>query len=119
MLLSTIGFVVAGALIGGAVLASFWDDIKDWLNNVAADAVEKSFGYEARNHLQKAIVFIDKGITNLKNTSVIYTKRSPFSKSYDKTTVHAEADVEDIDRDILREIEKHDNKVTQTFDYCS
>lgn len=73
MLLTTIGFFIAGAVIVGA-LARFWDDIKNWLNTVAADAVEAHLGYSARNNMQKAVAIVDRILNVVKNKSIIYTK---------------------------------------------
>ncbi len=98
-------------------MMKFWDGIKNWLNNVAADAVEHAFGYSARNKLQKAVSIVDKVDNKLKNTSVIYAKQSPTDTYFDKVTVTCEADVADIDNDIIKEIEKHNNRMSQTFEY--
>ena len=76
MLLTTIGFFIAGAVIVGA-LARFWDDIKNWLNTVAADAVEAHLGYSARNNMQKAVAIVDRILNVVKNKSIIYTKNNP------------------------------------------
>ena len=51
---SIIGFAVVG-VIASAVLTRFWDSIKNWLNTVVADAVEKHFGYSWRNKIIKAV----------------------------------------------------------------
>jgi hypothetical protein len=116
MILTTIGFILAGAALVG-VLARFWDDIKNWLNTVAADAVEAHLGYSARNNMQKAVAIVDRVLNVLKNKSVIYTKNSPTDTYFDKTTITCEAKVADVDEDIIQEIQKNGNHVTQTFDY--
>lgn len=117
MILTTIiGGFVLGALVVGA-LARFWDDIKNWLNNVAADAVEHHLGYSARNNIQKAVSVVDRIFGVLKNKSIIYTKSKPTDVYFDKTTISCEAKVADIDEDILREIEKQNNHVSNVFEY--
>lgn len=116
MLLTTIGFFIAGAVIVGA-LARFWDDIKNWLNTVAADAVEAHLGYSARNNMQKAVAIVDRILNVVKNKSIIYTKNNPSDTYLDKTTITCEAKVSDIDDDIIQEIQKNGNHVTQKFDY--
>lgn len=116
MILTTIGFIVAGAIVAG-VLARFWDDIKNWLNTVAADAVEAHLGYSARNKIQKAVAIVDRVLNIVKNKSIIYTKNSPTDTYFDKTTITCEAKVADMDDDIVKEMEKNGNHLTQTFDY--
>lgn len=116
MLLTTIGFFIAGAVIVGA-LARFWDDIKNWLNTVAADAVEAHLGYSARNNMQKAVAIVDRILNVVKNKSIIYTKNNPSDTYFDKTTITCEAKVSDIDDDIIQEIQNNGNHVTQKFDY--
>ena len=113
------GFVIAGlaGLAMAAFAVAFWDEIKNWLNSVAADAVEKVFGYSARNHIQKAVAVLDKVMNKVKNVSRVYTKRNPAATYFDKVTITAEADVADISEDMLKEFEKHNNRLTQVFEY--
>ena len=118
MLLTTLGFIIAGAIVGGAVLAAFWDDIKNWLNQVAADAVEKHFGYSARNKMQKAVAIIDRIANKLRNTSTVYTKKSPASTYFDKTTIICETGIENIEQDVIHELSNHDNRLVQEFQYA-
>lgn len=46
-ILAAAGWFILGALAMGAI-TYFWDDIKNWLNNTAADVVQKYIGYDAR-----------------------------------------------------------------------
>ena len=110
-------FVIAGIVLGGVALVRFWDDIKNWLNTVAADAVEKMFGYEARKNIQKAVAIVDKLVNRLKNTSIIYSKNKPTDTYFNKTTVTAEANISDIDEDVIKELDKNNGRLTQTLDY--
>lgn len=117
MLLTTIGFCIVGGLIAGAILTKFWDSIRTWLNTVAADAVEKQFGYSWRNKMQKAVSIVDRVANKLKNHSVVYTKESPNAIYFNKTTITAEAPVYSIEDDVLEEIEKNGNHIIQEFEY--
>lgn len=110
-----VGWVVAGAVALG-FLAKFWDDIKIWLNNVAADAVERALGYKARERMHKAVAVVDRVINTVRNTTTIFTKRNNSDTFFDKTTVIAEAEAYEIDADILKEIAKK-NKLVQDFSY--
>ena len=115
MILET--FMILGAIMGGAALVHFWDDIKNWLNHVAADAVEKVFGYGARQNMYKALAIVDRVVNKIKNTSYVYTKKSPTSTYFDKTTVTAETGIQNVEEDVLRELSKNGNRLTQEFSY--
>lgn len=116
MILETLGWILLGAAAAGA-LVYFWDEIRDWLNSVAADAVERAFGYSARNTLHRAVACVDRLMYKLKNKSVVYSKKSPSSLYFDKTTITCEIGIEDVDEDVLSEFEKNDNRLIQEFKY--
>ena len=113
MILET--FLIVGAIMGGAALVHFWDDIKNWLNQVAGDAVERLFGYQARQNIHKAVAIIDRVVNKIKNTSVIYSKKSPTATYFDKTTVTAETGIQNVEADVLKELSKNGNRLTQEF----
>ena len=115
---SIIGFAVVG-VIASAVLTRFWDSIKNWLNTVAADAVEKHFGYSWRNKIIKAVAFVDRVHNKLLNKAVVYTKDNPQDTYFNKTTVTDEASIDNIDDDILEENKKNNNHIHQEFTYNS
>ncbi len=112
------GFVLAAAVLAaGAAIVAFWDDIKNWLNHVAADAVERVFGYSARNHMQKAVVVVDRMIGKLRNSSTIYTKKTAMQTYIDKTTIVSEVGTQYVDDDVIKEIEKNNNRLTEIMQY--
>ncbi len=111
----SMGFVLAGLIIGG--LVSFWDDIKDWLNRVAADAIERAFGFEARNQMQKAVAVIDRLVGKIRNTSTIYTKKTATATYFDKTTIVSEAREQNVDKEVLEKLEENHNRLIQEFQY--
>ena len=49
-----LGWVVVGLIFACAALKYFWEDIAHWLNNTAADAVERRFGIDARKKYAKS-----------------------------------------------------------------
>ncbi|AKL95682.1 hypothetical protein CACET_c22360 [Clostridium aceticum] len=110
-----IGWVIAGA-IAAFVLTSFWDDIKNWLNNVAADAVEKRLGYNARNRMHRAVSKIDRVMDRVRNRTVIMSKRNELDNMYDKVTLSAEASVHEIDPKVLDKINA-ERELIQEFQY--
>lgn len=114
-LLAAIGWVILGGLAVGT-LVTFWDEIRDWLNQVAADAVEKVFGYKARQTMHRAVAKIDRVMNVVRNTSTIYTKKNQLDTHYVKTNVVAEAPVHEIDQQVLNEIQKK-KTIVQEFEY--
>lgn len=109
--------MIGAAMLGGAAIVRFWDEIKAWLNRVAADAVERVFGYQARQNIHKAVAIVDRIVNRIKNTSHIYSKKSPTSTYYDKTTIIAEGRVEDLEADVRKELARNNNRLTQEFNY--
>lgn len=118
-LLLTAGFFLIGAAIAGAALIAFWDDIKNWLNTVAADAIERALGYSARNRIQKAVAVVDKVVSKVKSTSTIYTKKTATATYFDKTTVTASCEASELDEAVIEELRKHNNKLVQEFGYSA
>lgn len=114
-LLAIIGWIMLGTAVT-ACLVTFWDDIRNWLNNTAADAVEKVLGYGARERMHRAVAKIDKVINMIKNKTVVYTKKSELEAYYDKTTIVAEAPLYEINTEVIEEINKQGTLV-QEFEY--
>ena len=106
-------WVILGAIATGALI-TFWDKIASWLNNVAADVVEKSFGYSARNKMQRAVAKIDRVMDKIRNRSTIFVKENRLDTHYLKTEI--EADVYDIDSKIIDEI-RSKKELVQEFEY--
>jgi hypothetical protein len=114
-LLAALGWVLLGGLAVG-VMVTFWDEIRNWLNQVAADAVEKVFGYKARQTMHRAVAKIDRVMNVVRNTSTIYTKKNSLDTHFVKTNVIAEAPVHEIDQKVLNEIQKK-KTIVQEFEY--
>lgn len=115
MLLAALGWVIVGGLLVGAI-AKFWDEIRDWLNNVAADFVEKHLGYNARQKMLKATSKVDRIVNKIRNTSVVYTRKNRLDNYLDKTTIIGEEDVYEVDQEVLNKI-KQDGGMVQKFEY--
>ena len=114
-ILVAIGWIIVGTAAVG-VLATFWDEVRQWLNSVAADFIEKHLGYSARQKMQKAVTCIDKVVNKIRNNSVIYTKKNNLDTYYDKTTILAETSIYEIDQKVLNEINKR-GEIVQEFEY--
>lgn len=109
------GWVLLGIVVT-ACLITFWDEIRVWLNNVAADAVEKVLGYAARERMHRSIVKIDRVMNKIRNRSVVYTKKTKLDSLYDKTTLLSEVSIHEISDEIINEISKSDELIEE-FEY--
>ena len=109
------GFVLIGSLLTGALLA-FWDDIKEWLNNTAADVVQQYIGYDAKKAMQRAVCKAERIVDKIRNRSVVYYKKNKMDKYYDKVTLEMEAPVYEFDQEVLDEIKKN-NYIVQEMEY--
>lgn len=113
--------MILTSLLFGAVLAAgviaYWDKIKKWLNSVFVDAIERSLGYSARNAAQRAIAVVDRLMDKVRNTSVVYSKKSPSDTYFDKTTLVCEANVLDVEDDMIKELRKNNNHMSKEFIY--
>lgn len=114
-ILATVGWIAAGVIAAGA-LTVFWDEIKNWLTNVAADVVERAFGYSARDKMQRALVKIDRVMDKIKNKSTIFVKENRLDTYYLKTEIEAEAPVSSVDTKVLEEIRKK-GQLVQEYTY--
>nr|WP_106782906.1 hypothetical protein [Lysinibacillus timonensis] len=114
-ILGALGWILLGAAATG-ILVTFWDEIRQWLNHVAADAVEKVFGYKARQAMLKAIAKVDRVMDKVRNKATVYTKKDPLDTHLIKTDIIAEADIYEIDQRILDEI-RNKGSLVQEFEY--
>jgi hypothetical protein len=115
LLLAALGWFLVGSVAAG-FLVTFWDEIRQWLNQVAADAVEKVFGYKARQAMHRAVAKIDRVMDKVRNTSTVYTKKNPLDTHFVKTDIVAEEQVYEIDHRVLEEIQKK-GSIVQEFEY--
>ena len=115
MSLSLLGWVLIGAVLTGA-LYYFWDDIRQWLNNTAANAVGKLLGYNARQNMIRAVCVVDRVMNNLHTRSYVYYKRNRLDTYLDKVTLEADAPVSEFDDEVLREI-NNKGQLIQEFGY--
>lgn len=112
-LIGTLAWVALGMAATG-VLVAFWDEIKQWLNNTAANAIEKVFGYNARNLMQRAVAKVDRIMDKVRITSTIYTKKDPLSTTFEVIDITAETEAHTLDPKVLEEIQKK-GVLTQEF----
>lgn len=116
------GWVIAGAIgavvgvIATVVIRKFWEEIAEWLNNVAADFVEKHLGYNARQRMQRAVSTVNRVVNKIRNVSVVYTKKDRLDNCFDKTTIIAEEDIYEVKQEVLEEARRRGSMV-QEFNY--
>lgn len=118
-MLGMLGWIAVGLLAGAAVstvLISFWDEIRQWLNNVAADVVERAFGYNARNKMHRAIAKIDRIANKIRNRSTVYTKSNQLDTHFVKVTTESHIPSYEINDEIVTKI-RNEGELVQEFKY--
>lgn len=114
-----LGWILVGVAVGallGAAFVAFWDDIRSWLNNTAADFVERHLGYDARQRMHRAVSSVDRVMQVIRNRTVVYTKRNQLDLMFDKVTLEADANPYEIDTKVLNKIQE-DGQLLQEFEY--
>lgn len=114
-LLALAGWFIIGALAVGAI-ATFWDDVKSWLNNTAANAVESVLGYGARQKMHRAVSKVDRLVNIVRNRSTVYTKEDTNSTHMYKTQIEATISSYEISDDVLKEI-ANKGEIVGEFEY--
>lgn len=116
-----IGWIVAGAVVGALLLTAidrFWNNIASWLNNTAADAVERVFGYNARKNMQRAVAAVSKLHDTLHNNTVVYTKKDKLDTHIQKITIESDAPVYEQEQEIQELFERESEQIKE-FKYSN
>ena len=116
-----LGWVIVGAVAGALLLTAidrFWNDIAGWLNNTAANAVEKVLGYDARKFMQRAVASVSKLRDMLHNNTVVYTKRDSLDTHIQKISLKGTAPVYEQEEEVKDTFERENTQV-QEFEYKS
>lgn len=111
-----IGWVVAGAIVGALLLTAidrFWNNIASWLNNTAADAVERVFGYKARKNMQRAVAAVSKLHDILHNNTVVYAKKDQLDTHIQKITIESDAPVYEQEQEVKELFEKESEQIKE------
>lgn len=114
-----IGWIIAGAVFGAVIATAidrFWNDIAGWLNNTAANAVEKVLGYDARKFMQRAVANVTKIHDKLHNSTVIYTRQSALDTHIHKVTLKSTAPVYEQENDVKELFERESTQIKE-FEY--
>ena len=108
--------LTAALLVGiaaGSILIKYWNKIKAWLDNTAADTVERILGYKARETMFKAISVADKVFRILEghrvasNVSTVFTKSR--NNNYTKLTMINNVSADELGQAYLDEMRNGNN----------
>ena len=110
-----LGWFLLGAAVLAVAISLFWDEIKNWLNNTAANVVEHFLGYNARANMQKAVCKADRIVNKIRSTATVYV-RKPGASHIDKVTTEATAPEYEISDEVKQKIDK-EGWITQEFGY--
>lgn len=116
-----IGWIIAGAVLGAVIVTAidrFWNDIAGWLNNTAANAVEKVLGYDARKFMQRAVSSVTKLHDRLHNSTVVYTRQSALDTHIHRVTLKSTAPVYEQEDDVKELFEKESTQIKE-FKYMN
>lgn len=99
-----VGWVLAaGAVILSVALKYFWTEIAQWLNNTAANAVERKFGIDARKTMQRAVCTVTKIMNKIDNVARVYFRMDEhYLKQID---LHASRPEYEINEEVLQELD--------------
>lgn len=69
MVISTIVFVIAVGALAGATLWVFWNNIREFLETVVRDIVEKTFGKVRGDKFADLVIWLDNTVVHAKQIS--------------------------------------------------
>ena len=110
-----LGWIVVGLGVGLLLTAidRFWNDIAGWLNNTAANAVEKVLGYDARKFMQRAVANVTRIHDRLHNKTVVYTRQSALDTHIHKVTLSSTAPVYEQEEDVRELFERESTQIKE------
>lgn len=99
-----LGWVIAaGIIFASLAIKYFWEDIAQWLNNTAANAIERKFGIDARKTMQKAVCRVTRVMNKIDNVARVYFRMDEhYMKRVD---LHATQPEYETDEEVLQEID--------------
>lgn len=108
-------FWIAVGLAATAITIAYWDKIKNWLNTIVADRLEKVLGYGAKKRLHHAVSIADRVAGGIRNRLFIYVKKKN-GAGYDKMEEKILDDFSTVEDSIVQEINEK-GPVIQEFEY--
>ena len=110
-MIGTLGWFVIGMFAGAVALTAidiFWNNIAQWLNNAAADAVERVLRNNARKHMERAIARVSKIRDKLHNITNVYTRQSALDTHVQKVTLESSAPLYEQEQEVIDIFKKED-----------
>lgn len=98
-----LGWIVVGVFLSLA-LKYFWEDIAQWLNNTAANAVERKFGIDARKTMQKAVCRVTRVMNKIDNVARVYFRMDEYYLK--RIDLHATQPEYETDKEVLKELDE-------------
>ena len=108
-------FWIAVGLAATAITVAYWDRIKNWLNTVVADRLEKVMGYGARKRLHHAVSIADRVAGGIRNRLFIYVQKKN-GIGYDKMEEKLLEDFSVVEKEVVQEINEK-GVIIQEFTY--
>ena len=99
-----------------SAITKFWNDIKDWLNNTAADVVQEYIGYDATKAMQKAVIIAERRDDDICVIAHVYYQSDPQATHYDKVTMEVTAPTDEFDDELIKTINEQ-RILTQEIQY--
>ena len=87
---------------GGSCITLFWNDIREWLDNVAADVVQQYVGYDARDTMRKAVITAERLNDDICVIAQVYYCKDFSSDHYDKVTMEMKAPTDGFDDEFIK-----------------
>lgn len=99
-----LGWIIVGGIVFASLaLKYFWKDIAQWLNNTAANAIERKFGINARKTMQRAVCKVTKIMDKIDNVARVYFRMDEhYLKQID---LHATQPEYETDDEVLQELD--------------
>lgn len=95
-------WIIVGLAVTVLTVA-YWDRIKNWLNTIVADKIEKIFGYGARKRVHHAVSIADRVAGGIRNRIFVYVKKAT-GQGYDKYEERECRIISDVEDAIVQEI---------------
>ncbi|MCR5727371.1 MAG: hypothetical protein K6G24_07885 [Lachnospiraceae bacterium] len=106
-----IGWIILG-LAATALTVAYWDRIRDWLNTIVADKIEKIFGYGARKRVHHAVSIADRFHDKIRNRLFVFVKKVD-GTGYDKYMEKEARVIEDVEDAIVQEIDEKETLIEE------
>ena len=109
-----LGWILLG-VVASAIVITYWDKIKRWLNTIVADKIEKVFGCGARKRVHHAVTIVDRVTSGIRERVFVFVGKKN-GAGYDKYEEKQVRIISDVEEDVVKEIHEK-GPVIQEFTY--